>query len=42
MEQQNETQDAMTLYEGRPADVIERFLPSTGHDFRTVHLVGED
>ena len=26
----------------RTADVIERFLPSTGHDFRTVHLVGED
>ena len=26
----------------RTADVIERFLPSVGHSFRTVHLVGED
>ena len=24
------------------ADVIEKFLPATGHDYRTVHLVGED
>lgn len=23
-------------------DVIEKFLPSTGHDYRVVHLVGED
>ncbi len=23
-------------------DVIERFLPATGHEYRTVHLVGED
>ena len=23
-------------------DVIERFLPATGHDYMTVHLVGED
>ncbi len=24
------------------ADVVEKFIPSTGHDFTTVHLVGED
>lgn len=24
------------------ADVIERFLPATGHEYKTVHLVGED
>jgi len=24
------------------ADVIGKFLPATGHDFRKVHLVGED
>ena len=23
-------------------DIIEKFLPATGHDYRTVHLVGED
>ncbi len=23
-------------------DVIERFLPATGHEYRTVHLVGEE
>ena len=23
-------------------DVVEIFLPAVGHDFRTVHLVGED
>ncbi len=23
-------------------DITERFLPATGHDYRTVHLVGED
>lgn len=23
-------------------DVIEKFLPATGHEYRTVHLVGED
>ena len=23
-------------------DIIEKFLPSTGHDYRIVHLVGED
>ena len=23
-------------------DVIEKFLPATGHDYKTVHLVGED
>ena len=26
----------------KTADVIEKFLPSTGHNFQTVHLVGED
>ena len=26
----------------KTADVIEKFLPATGHDYRTVHLVGED
>ena len=26
----------------KTADVIEKFIPSTGHDFVTVHLVGED
>lgn len=26
----------------RTSDVIERFLPSTGHDYQIVHLVGED
>ena len=26
----------------RTSDVIDKFLPATGHDYRTVHLVGED
>ena len=26
----------------KTADVIGKFLPATGHDYRTVHLVGED
>ena len=26
----------------KTADVIEKFLPATGHDYQTVHLVGED
>ena len=26
----------------KTADVIEKFLPATGHDYTTVHLVGED
>lgn len=26
----------------KTSDVIERFLPATGHDYQTVHLVGED
>ena len=26
----------------KTADVIGKFLPATGHDFRKVHLVGED
>ena len=26
----------------KTADVINRFLPATGHEYRTVHLVGED
>lgn len=26
----------------KTADVIEKFLPSTGHAYKTVHLVGED
>ena len=26
----------------KTADVIERFLPATGHTYQTVHLVGED
>ena len=26
----------------RTRDVIEKFLPATGHDYRTVHLIGED
>ncbi len=26
----------------RTADVIEKYLPAVGHDFMTVHLVGED
>ena len=26
----------------KTADVIEKFLPSTGHTYNTVHLVGED
>ena len=25
----------------KTADVIEKFLPATGHDYQTVHLVGE-
>lgn len=25
----------------RTEDVIERFLPATGHDYKTVHLAGE-
>ncbi|SEA28969.1 Ala-tRNA(Pro) deacylase [Pseudobutyrivibrio sp. ACV-2] len=24
------------------SDIVEKFIPSTGHDFTTVHLVGED
>ncbi len=26
----------------RTEDIIRKFLPSTGHDYQTVHLVGED
>ena len=26
----------------KTADVLEKFLPATGHEYRTVHLVGED
>ncbi len=26
----------------KTADVIEKFLPATGHEYRKVHLVGED
>lgn len=26
----------------RTRDVIEKFLPATGHDYKTVHLLGED
>ena len=26
----------------RTADVIEKFIPATGHTYMTVHLVGED
>ena len=26
----------------KTADVIEKFLPAAGHEYRTVHLVGED
>ena len=26
----------------KTADVIEKFLPETGHDYKVVHLVGED
>ena len=26
----------------KTSDVIERFLPATGHEYQTVHLVGED
>ena len=26
----------------RTADILEKFLPATGHEIRTVHLVGED
>ena len=26
----------------KTADIIEKFLPATGHDYKTVHLVGED
>ena len=26
----------------RTKDIMEKFLPATGHDYRTVHLVGED
>ena len=26
----------------KTADVIEKFLPATGHDYQKVHLVGED
>ncbi len=26
----------------KTADVIEKFLPATGHGYKTVHLVGED
>jgi Ala-tRNA(Pro) deacylase len=26
----------------RTADVMEKFLPATGHSYKTVHLTGED
>ena len=26
----------------RTQDVIDKFVPATGHDYRVVHLVGED
>ena len=26
----------------KTVDVIEKFLPATGHDYQKVHLVGED
>ena len=26
----------------RTADIVGKFLPATGHDYKTVHLVGED
>ncbi len=26
----------------KTADIVEKFLPATGHTFQTVHLVGED
>ena len=26
----------------KTADVLQKFLPATGHEYRTVHLVGED
>ncbi len=26
----------------RTADIVEKFLPATGHEYKTVHLVGED
>lgn len=26
----------------RTSDVIEKFIPATGHTYMTVHLVGED
>ena len=26
----------------RTADIVEKFLPATGHAYKTVHLVGED
>lgn len=26
----------------KTADIIDKFLPATGHDYTTVHLVGED
>ncbi len=26
----------------KTSDVVERFLPATGHDYKVVHLVGED
>ena len=26
----------------KTADIIEKFLPATGHEYRVVHLVGED
>ena len=26
----------------RTKDVLEKYLPATGHEYRTVHLVGED
>jgi Ala-tRNA(Pro) deacylase len=26
----------------KTADVVEKYLPATGHDYMTVHMVGED
>lgn len=34
--------DNYTNLKMKTADVIEKFLPATGHDYQTVYLVGED
>ena len=42
MEACNEIDAVLGVIICKTSDVIEKFLPSTGHEYMTVHLVGED